>query len=174
MSENRYFWRVKKAVYLALGSNLGDKMGNIHKAYALIESKAGSIQKKSSLYRSEPWGFDAEDDFYNSAVLIETSHKPDDLLAILKEIESSLGRAPKTGKGYSSRIIDIDIIDFNGEIYRSSNLSTPHEGLTNRGFVLFPLQEINPQWIHPESGKNITDLIEKLTHDSHPEKLPLS
>ena len=102
-------------IYLSLGSNLGDKEGNILRAYALIEQRIGHIVRKSSLYRTEPWGFESSNDFLNSAIAIETSLSPRQLLKETQRIEKEIGRTAKTSadRTYQDRLIDIDILIYN-------------------------------------------------------------
>lgn len=148
--------------YIGLGSNLGNKLENIHLAYILIQKKIGNICGKSSIYQTPPWGFDSKDDFYNSVILIETKLGAQELLTQLKLIESELGRDATLKIGYSSRVIDLDIIDFNNEIISRNDLVVPHPHIEKRNFVLYPLQEINSKWIHPKNNMTIENLIDYL------------
>ena len=102
-------------IYLSLGSNLGDKEGNILRAYALIEQRIGHIVRKSSLHRTEPWRFESSNDFLNSAIAIETSLTPRELLTETQRIEREIGRTAKTSAdgSYQDRLIDIDILIYN-------------------------------------------------------------
>ena len=131
-------------IYLSLGSNLGDKEGNILRAYALIEQRIGHIVRKSSLHRTEPWGFESSNDFLNSAIAIETSLTPRELLTETQRIEREIGRTAKTSAdgSYQDRLIDIDILIYNDLIIDEPDLQIPHPLMNQRDFVLKPLKEI--------------------------------
>ena len=151
-------------VYIGVGTNLGDKLNNIYLAYQLIQKKIGVISRKSNIYKSPPWGFDSTEEFYNSVIKINTYLDPEALLDALQEIEIKLGKKPTYKIGYSSRLIDLDIIDFNSQIIDSKRLSIPHSHLTERNFVLTPLFDVCPEWIHPKSKKHIQNLIETINN----------
>jgi len=159
-------------VYIGIGTNLGNKLNNIHLAYQLIQSNVGVISKKSNIYKSPPWGFESTEEFYNSVIKVSTFLEPELLLNELQKIETLLGKKQTYNIGYSSRLIDLDIIDFNNEIIDSKRLSIPHSHLAERNFVLYPLYDVCPNWIHPESKKTILELIKKIDNpilkvDSH-------
>jgi 2-amino-4-hydroxy-6-hydroxymethyldihydropteridine diphosphokinase len=145
-------------VYLSIGSNLGDKYQNIRNAYKAIQQHIGEITSKSSIYITPPWGFKSDSDFYNSILEVYTSLKPKDLLATIKQIEKDLGRQKKQSNVYESRLIDIDIIDYNQQIFNDTDLSVPHPLMSERSFVVVPLSQINPNWIHPKTQKNIKEI----------------
>jgi len=145
--------------YLSLGSNLGDKEQNLRRAVEEI-SKLGQILKVSSFYLTKPYGYYQQPDFLNSALILETSLDPVTLLDKLKEIEERMGRVP-TGR-WRERVIDIDIIFYDSIILKSDYLTIPHPDLENREFVLKPLWEIAPDFVHPISGKRVEELLENL------------
>ncbi len=141
---------------LLLGGNLGNIQQNFKKAKDLISEQTGVIQSESSLYESKAWGFDTNELFLNQAIQIETSLSPVELLNITQNIEKSIGRKSKTkDQEYSSRLIDIDILFFNDEIIKSKRLTIPHPRLHLRNFTLAPLNEIMPNFTHPELNKTI-------------------
>jgi 2-amino-4-hydroxy-6-hydroxymethyldihydropteridine diphosphokinase len=131
-------------IYLSLGSNLGDKEGNILRAYTLIEQRIGHIARKSSLHRTAPWGFESSNDFLNSVIAIETSLTPRELLTETQRIEKEIGRTAKTSADgtYQDRLIDIDILIYNDLIIDEPDLQIPHPLMNQRDFVLKPLKEI--------------------------------
>ena len=131
-------------IYLSLGSNLGDKEGNILRAYTLIEQRIGQIARKSSLHRTAPWGFESSNDFLNSVIAIETSLTPRELLTETQRIEKEIGRTAKTSADgtYQDRLIDIDILIYNDLIIDEPDLQIPHPLMNQRDFVLKPLKEI--------------------------------
>jgi len=130
-------------VYLGLGSNLGNKEGNLKKAIVFLRD-LGKVISVSSFYQSKPWGFESENDFLNAAISIETSLSPFELLAGTQEIEKKMGRTSKSNGSYSDRIIDIDILLYDDLALDTPELKIPHPLLQERDFVLIPLAEIRP------------------------------
>lgn len=147
--------------HLLLGSNLGDRAGNIFYALNLIELQIGKISAVSAFYETEPWGFNTAELFLNKVALVETNHSPHKVLILIHQIEKNMGRERVTGSDYASREIDIDILFFDDEIVNSETLVIPHPHLQNRKFALIPLAEISPQKIHPLFKKNIRQLLEE-------------
>ena len=151
-------------VYLAVGSNLGNKKVNIEKAKWLLENNSIKILKISNLYETYSWPNKNDPKFYNIAIKAVTILSPIDLFFTIKNIEKKLGR--KKTKANAPRTCDIDILDFKGKIYRlyanNNKLLIPHPRLHKRNFVLFPLFEIDKNWKHPLKKKKIHDLIGKL------------
>jgi 2-amino-4-hydroxy-6-hydroxymethyldihydropteridine diphosphokinase len=128
-------------VLLSLGSNLGNKIEHLEKAIEAIKISAGEVEFVSSYYESEPWGYESENQFINVCLTCFTNYNPFELLTILKEVETTMGRT-KTATGYQDRCIDIDIIFFNKEEIQSEQLMIPHPHFKQREFVMIPLQEI--------------------------------
>lgn len=149
-------------VYIGVGTNLGDKLNNIHLAYQAIQSHIGDITGKSFIYKTPPWGFHSTEDFYNSVIKVKTTLPPMDLLDQLQVIEKSLGKTPTYTIGYSSRLIDLDIIDYNNEIIENNRLSIPHSHIADRNFVIFPLYDVCPNWVHPKTNKPILALKKEI------------
>ncbi len=156
---------MKKKVFLGLGSNLGDKQANILSACALIAELDCIILKKSSFYVTPPWGFEANDTFLNIVIKVSTNIAPLELLSKVKDIEMTLGRKKKTTGVYTSRKIDIDILDYNGEVYDFKELVIPHTHLVNRNFVIIPLYEIEPTWEHPITNESILFLKSQVNRE---------
>jgi len=151
-------------VYLALGSNIGNKIKFIKTAYLLLErSEKIEIIKKSSFYFSKAYGEETLNDFVNSVIEIETSLKPTELLTFCKNIEKLLGRKKITPKKYENRPIDIDILFYGDEKFSKKDLVIPHKDLENRDFVLVPLKEICPEKILP-SNKSIEEAIKLINN----------
>ncbi len=151
---------MKNLVYLGFGSNLGDRKGNILKAYNLLGNRGISILKKSSFYESIPYGVKDQPNFLNSVALVETSFGPLRLLEIVKDIERELGRV-KTYR-WGPRVIDIDILFYDEIMLDSKVLTIPHKDLDNRCFVLIPLCELNCNLIHPRLLIPISKLLDNL------------
>tara|TARA_B100001540_G_C15785951_1_gene633223 strand:- start:646 stop:1173 length:528 start_codon:yes stop_codon:yes gene_type:complete len=152
--------------YLALGSNLGNKIKNLELAKFKLTKIGVYIVKSSSFYITKSWPNTKFPDFINSVLLVKTKLLLPDLFVQIKIIEKSLGRK-KSPKNYP-RICDIDIIDFNGRCFsikfKSQKIDIPHLYMHKRNFVLIPLYEINQSWIHPKFKKNIVNLISTLSN----------
>lgn len=129
-------------VYLALGTNLGNKQLNLDKAMDLIAERIGTLSAISSVYETESWGYQSTNSFFNMVVKIETTLLPFDLLTMTRKIERDLGRVKKTTNTYQDRIIDIDIIFYDELTLISDELTIPHPLYKERDFVLKPLLEI--------------------------------
>ncbi len=142
-------------VYLGLGSNIGDKQGNITSALCRI-SEICEVKKKSRMYLTEPVGNIEQDWFLNCVVEIQTEIEPKHLLSSFKSIERKLGRAKNVKNG--PRIIDIDILFYGNNIVNTKNLVIPHPLLHERLFVLQPMIDLNPDFIHPVLKKSIQEL----------------
>ncbi|MDC1099437.1 2-amino-4-hydroxy-6-hydroxymethyldihydropteridine diphosphokinase [Candidatus Pelagibacter ubique] len=152
-----------KQSYLAIGSNLGNKITNIHIALYELKKNKIKIKKVSSHYLSKSWPNPLMPSFINIVIEIETILTPLELLKICNNIELKLGRVRL--KKNAPRTCDIDIIDYDKKILNinSDKLITPHPEMTKRNFVLLPLFEINRSWKHPESKINIVNLINSLS-----------
>ena len=155
----------KNQVQLLLGGNIGDRVKYLKTAKSQISRKVGSVLYKSAIYESEPWGFDDEREFLNQLIIVETTLSPTHLLAELKSIEIGMGRT-KNKLQWSSRIIDIDILFYEHSIVEAKNLIIPHPSIAERRFVLEPLLESDPEFIHPLSNKSIKDLYEACSDQS--------
>ncbi len=149
---------IHQKMVLSLGSNQGDKLENIEQCLDYLQNEVGTIIKVSSLYKSSSWGFDSED-FYNCAVLIHSFYNPQKVLRKILKIEQKMGRLREHSLEYLPRIIDIDIVCVNDEIIELENLIVPHKHLSSRLFVLLPMQEMLPNWVHPQTKKSIDELI---------------
>jgi 2-amino-4-hydroxy-6-hydroxymethyldihydropteridine diphosphokinase len=147
-------------VYIGIGSNIGKREYNCKKAIQKIEGKGIRVKKISSMYETKPWGFKEQPLFINMVIEVETEINPYELLKILKQIETEMGR--KETIRWGPRIIDLDILLYNNEIIDREDLKIPHPFLHQRDFVLLPLSEIAPETIHPILKKTIKQLKEEL------------
>jgi 2-amino-4-hydroxy-6-hydroxymethyldihydropteridine diphosphokinase len=148
--------------FIGIGSNLGDRKANFLEALDRIQKIPGTrIVKQSSLYESEPLG-DAKTWFVNAVVELETESGANELLKRLKQIETAMGRKRVRGKRWGSRVIDLDILFFDNEIINKRTLKVPHPELHNRRFVLAPLSELAPQFIHPKLSVSVSELLARL------------
>ena len=144
--------------YLLLGGNLGDKEKNLKQAIVLLEQKLGSTAKKSSIFITAAWGNTNQPPFYNQAISINTVLSPLDLLKEILKIEEQIGRK-RTNDKWQERIIDIDILFYNNEVIELPELKIPHPFIQDRKFVLIPMNEIAPDFIHPVLKKTIKQLL---------------
>lgn len=153
----------KERVYIGLGSNSGNKKENLTRAIEALSLALGSPAACSSFMESEPWGFESDNNFVNCVVAFDTDVAPLALLDTTELIERQLGRTSKSANGqYCDRIIDIDILFYSSEIIECERLTVPHPLLHQRPFVLAPLNEIAPQFVHPKIGKTIEELNTEL------------
>lgn len=139
---------IERTTYLSLGSNLGDRLENLQNSVDMIGEKIGRIEKISSVYETASWGFKSEK-FLNCCIRVITPNSPEDLLKKIHYIEEHLGRFRDEEIGYQNRTIDIDILLFDQEIVFTKELTIPHKDMLLRKFVLVPLAEIAPNFIHP-------------------------
>ena len=148
----------KHNIILSLGSNLGDKVANIDKALTLLKEVVVTM-KVSSLYESEAWGFEA-DDFINQAAWVKSDLTPKEFLVLTQDIEKQVGRKEKNENGYSSRLIDIDILFYDKIQIQEEHLKIPHPHICERRFVLMPLVELIPNFVHPIKNNSVKVLLE--------------
>lgn len=146
------------SVYLILGSNLGNRLHFLQQAKQQLTEKAGRIISQSSLYETEPWGFNHDNQFINQVIILQTQLLPADLLTEIKNIEKLLGRE-KGKERYTARTIDIDILFYDNLIVNTPQLTIPHAEIPNRRFVLEPLCEIDGEFFHPCFKKPIKELL---------------
>ena len=150
-------------LFLGFGSNLGFKKENILNAYSEIEKRIGKIISRSAFYITNPEGFESENYFLNSACEVECKIDIYSAFAETQFIEKQIGRTSKSKNGiYSDRIIDIDILLADDLIIDTPELTIPHPLLHKRRFVLEPLAEIAPDYIHPIFHKTILQLLSEL------------
>lgn len=146
---------------LLLGGNQGDVSDTFDKVHLLLEENIGKIIQYSSLYESEPWGFESENNFINQVVELQCSLGSETILSVTQKIEQGFGRKAKSIKGYSSRPLDIDILFYDDLIVSVPDLTIPHPRLHERMFTLLPLSEKWEQLIHPVFNKSVKQMREE-------------
>jgi 2-amino-4-hydroxy-6-hydroxymethyldihydropteridine diphosphokinase len=156
--------------YIGIGSNLGDKINQCKKAISeILKVDQHKLLAKSSLFKTQPIGYNSQDWFVNGVIKIETDLEPLDLLRMLRTIESRLGR--KETFRWRPRPIDLDILLFDEKEIKMEELQIPHPLMHERQFVLVPLAEIDRSLIHPVLKKTIQELLENIKEDQGVEKL---
>ena len=145
-------------VYLGLGSNLGDRRENLRQALRLLE-KVMRVDAVSSLYESLPQPPAPPPNYYNAACRVVTELRPLELLREVKRIEAQMGRTE--GPRWAPRPIDIDIEIFDNELVETAELVIPHPRLLERNFVLQPLLDIEPALVHPGTGEQLAEALER-------------
>ena len=143
-------------VYLALGSNVGNRAANLKAAIAALPPQM-EVKAKSRVYETPPWGYTNQEKFLNQVVKARTYLEPEPLLKHLKRLEVALGRVPTFQ--YGPRLIDIDILLYEDLVFDSADLKIPHPHMHERGFVLLPLMDIAPDLVHPVKKQTIRQLI---------------
>lgn len=151
--------------YLLIGGNLGDRLANLNNAKIEIELHCGKIISSSAIYETAAWGFTEQPPFFNQALQVETALSATELMQQLLSIELSLGRERLLPLG--PRSIDLDIIYFNNEIIHNDIVSIPHPRMEQRNFVLIPLNEIAPTFLHPVLHISTRSLLEQCKDESH-------
>lgn len=152
---------------LGLGSNLGNRLGNLRRAAQAIAREIGAIRQASDVFETEPWGVTDQPHFLNACLLLEhDGAEPESLLASLKAIERRMGRQETIRWG--ARLIDIDILLLGGHVYESSILRIPHLRLSERTFVLTPLAQLLPNWAHPLTGRTVAEMSRALASEPSP------
>lgn len=146
----------EREVLLGLGANLGDPVAQLGKAVRAL-AEVMRIGVVSSVYRSEPVGYAAQPDFYNVVMGGWTALEPRELLRAARAVEENLGRRRTFAN--APRTIDIDLLAYGDWVMRTANLTLPHPRLHLRGFVLHPLAEVAPEWVHPVLRRTARELL---------------
>lgn len=143
-------------VYLGLGTNQGNRVANLDLSVAALSPKVAPI-RLSKIYETPPWGYTDQPAFLNQVVEARTDLSPHELLVHLKDIEIQIGRKPTFR--YGPRLIDLDILIYDDLILNTSTLVIPHPNMHERAFVLIPLAEIVPNFVHPALGITVSELL---------------
>lgn len=146
----------KHIVYLAVGSNLGDRLENLKQAIASLPPQM-DVKAKSHVYETPPWGYEDQPRFLNQVLKAQTYLQPEQLLKHIKRLEVALGRKATFRNG--PRMIDIDILMYDDLVLNTSILTLPHPHMHERGFVLLPMMDIAPDVVHPLTGKSVREML---------------
>jgi len=144
--------------YISLGGNIGNTLEIFQNALLAIEKKMGKIIQKSSIYQTAAWGKEDQNDFLNQVILIETSFDAKKLLESLLTIELLFER--KRIERWGPRTLDLDLLSLDNQIENSKSLVLPHPRIQERKFILVPLAELNPNWVHPMLRKSASELLD--------------
>ena len=144
-------------VFLLIGGNIGDRLQNLHQAITLLSATCGPVIQQSAVYETAAWGKTDQAAFLNQALLLTTLLTPQELITTILSVEEQLGRRRMEKNG--PRVIDIDIIFYNDLVMHEPDLTIPHPQLQNRRFVLVPLVEIAPEFVHPVFHKTLEELL---------------
>ena len=161
-----------RKIYLSIGSNKGNRYSFIKEALRLIRKDIGKVILMSKIYETKSWGFQS-DDFLNICIMIKSDLLPAELLNKLKNIEYKIGRIGNSNE-ISAREIDIDILFYSDKIVDHKDLIIPHPRLHLRNFVLYPLNEIASDFVHPILIKPISELLEECEDNDSPIESSLS
>ena len=143
-------------VYLALGSNVGNRLANLKAAINSLPPQM-EVKAKSKVYETPPWGYTNQEKFLNQVLKVDTYVEPEPLLKHLKRLEMALGRVDTFQNG--PRLIDIDILFYDDLVLESPTVVIPHPRLHERGFVLMPLMDIAPDLIHPVRKQSVREML---------------
>ncbi len=160
---------MKQQIYIALGSNLGDRAGNLARALQLLPARGVHIRQVSDFLETRAYGVTDQPDFLNAVARVETGLAPEQLLQVLLQVEKLMGRVRK--RHWGERNIDLDLLLYGDLVYQSKTLTLPHPDMLNREFVLAPLAQIAPNLVHPVAEKTIRELwaeLEKRTAAENP------
>lgn len=155
---------MKHLAYIAFGSNIGDRRANILAAMDKMRERGMDFLEISTMYETEAYGVTDQPKFINCVALIRTELSPIILMETLLEVEESLGRVRE--RKWGPRTVDLDIIFYDHKIVSFANLTIPHPDMQNRTFVLEPLSELAPHYVHPMLHKTVTELLDELKEEA--------
>ncbi len=145
-------------IYLLVGGNVGDRISYLNMAAEKIALLIGKVKASSSVWETEPWGFEDDTPFLNRLHVTDTRLEPHVLMQTISVIEKKLGRV-RDGNKYVPRTIDIDILFYNDRVINEPRLIIPHPELHKRRFALEPLAEVSPSFIHPVLNRSVAEIL---------------
>jgi 2-amino-4-hydroxy-6-hydroxymethyldihydropteridine diphosphokinase len=146
-------------VYIALGSNIGDRIAHLQSAVNAIENQIGTVLAYAAVYETPAWGFEGHP-FLNSCLVAESAKQPEDIMSLLLDIETAHGRTRNEQKGYTDRTLDLDLLMVDEVQWDSTSLQLPHPSMYKRRFVLQPLSDIAPSKLVPGTGTTVKSLLD--------------
>jgi 2-amino-4-hydroxy-6-hydroxymethyldihydropteridine diphosphokinase len=149
---------MQRTIYLCIGGNLGEREANLEEARDFIDFNLGDVIAASAIYESEPWGMTDVPNFLNQVLEIQSELSDKELLEEIAELEEFFGRE-RSAEGYVSREMDVDVLFIDQATIETEELRVPHPKMQERRFVLEPLAEIAPDFIHPVLKKSIQELL---------------
>jgi 2-amino-4-hydroxy-6-hydroxymethyldihydropteridine diphosphokinase len=162
-------------ILIALGANLPSRVGppadTLKRALGELERQGVKIRQISAFYKTPAWPDPAEPFFVNAVAAIETTLQPVELLMLLHGVETDLGRLRSAAN--APRTVDLDLLDYDGRIIATSELTLPHPRMRERSFVLVPLRDVVPDWRYPATGERLSELLAALPDREVPERLSL-
>jgi len=158
----------KDFIYIGVGTNLGDRMANIERAIRELTLIGIAIRRSASIYETQAWGFESEDLFLNTVFECVSNLNPEDCLKATQFVEKKMGRKKTLSEGYESRIIDLDILLYKDEKIQLPNLTIPHPYITERQFVIAPMQELTGAFIFKSLGSDFNKLKNKFEKSDFP------
>lgn len=155
-----------RTVAVNIGSNLGDRMGNLRFAVSRITDFAGDV-RTSNIYETKSWGYASSNPFFNICVTFESDLAPEEIYARCHEIELAAGCITHrdASGGYIDRLLDIDIILIGDEVINTDVLTIPHPRYAQRAFVILPLAELLPEWCNPQTGETVAATAAKINRE---------
>lgn len=152
-----------RSVFFSIGTNLGDRYANLQRALHLLQDEM-AITAVSPVYVTEPWGDADQPEYLNICVAAVSDRDPHELLGTIKSVEQVMGRQPS--RQWGPRLIDIDLVLYGHEVIETADLVVPHPHMSERAFVLAPLADLIPDFVHPLSGRTIREMLESLDQRS--------
>lgn len=160
-------------IYIGIGSNEGDRLSIFKNALLQLKRNLGIFMHSSSIYETEPWGFESSQSFYNAAFQFETEHSAQEVMNMLKFLENQAGRTRTGEAGYQNRTLDLDLLYYGDLLINEPDLIVPHPRIGQRLFVLLPLAEIDEDWLDPQQQKTVKELIVSCADESDVKKTDL-